>query len=233
MEKDYFKDRPEECRIKNSLKIGSEAFICLKSMQKTAKELSDLTRITISEHLTNQDYHPMGCKLKGYNYERDCFGNLKYNNGLIVNTVVGRCTYPIIYNNALTSSGNKAIVFSDNKLILRSPDKINCDLYNLVIVFTFNEIELECLVNPYNYIPINELKKELSLFDLSSVDFSGEYVILNQINNYQIAVKPFNYKINNEEVSYEYFSNYIYTKYLSSKEKIILIPKEWYGIKYL
>lgn len=229
MEKDYFKDRPEECRKKSFLNTGNEAFICLKSMQKTANTLSDLTRITITEHLTNQEYHPRGCKLKGYCYERDLFGNIKYNNGLLLNSVVGRCTYPIIDNKVITSLGSQIIVFN-NKLELVLPDKIGLDLYNLVVVFNYNEIILDCLINPYQFLTKEKLSKEISSLNLYSSYFTGEYIILNK-ENYQIAIKPFCYKINGTDINYNSFSEYITAQYLSKKFKISLTPIEWYGIR--
>ena len=92
MEKDYFLDRPSECRQFLSIKEGSTVLICLKKNQKTAKSINDLTECIVCRHLTRQD-HPRGCKIEGLTKD----GEL----------VVGRVTYLVIDDKILTKDGLK------------------------------------------------------------------------------------------------------------------------------
>ena len=92
MEKDYFKDRPPESRCFEDVKPGNEAYICLKKMQPYAKEIDDLTLVTICRKLT-RDNHPRGIKVEGID-----------NNG---NLVVGRVVYLVYEGKLLTKNGLK------------------------------------------------------------------------------------------------------------------------------
>lgn len=92
MEKDYFKDRPNESRCFSAVKLGDEAYICLKKMQPYAKKIEDLTLVTICRKLTREN-HPRGIKVEGMD-----------NNG---NLVVGRIVYLVYNGKLLTKYGLK------------------------------------------------------------------------------------------------------------------------------
>ena len=65
MEKEHFKDRPEQSRklisIEYCMKYKIPVLICIKPMQPSAKDLSDLTMGYITKILTKHD-HPRGIK---------------------------------------------------------------------------------------------------------------------------------------------------------------------------
>lgn len=63
MEKDYFKDRSKESTLYNAVNVGDTVYICTKEMQKSAKELKDLTKGTVLRKLTRHD-HPRGIKVQ-------------------------------------------------------------------------------------------------------------------------------------------------------------------------
>ncbi|MCR0559653.1 YwbE family protein [[Clostridium] innocuum] len=63
MEKDHFKNRTESTTILKDNKIGDMVYICEKSMQPYAKEISDLTYGEIVRILTKKD-HPRGIKVE-------------------------------------------------------------------------------------------------------------------------------------------------------------------------
>ena len=178
MEKDYFKDRPEECQLRSYFLTGNEAFICLKSAQKTAIKLSDLTRIEITGLLTSQSKHPRGIKLRGTAFERDLFGNISVNQELvpIQSEAVGRCTYPMCDGNVLTSSGLKSIVFSEeNGLFLASAEQIG-ERYNLSVVFETQTMQFECVFNPYCYYSTDELPAIVDLVQLENALTDGRFL---------------------------------------------------------
>ena len=64
MEKDYFLDRSYASTENYLLHIGDVVYICEKHMQKTAKELKDLTQGTIIQKLTSSLQHPRGVKVQ-------------------------------------------------------------------------------------------------------------------------------------------------------------------------
>lgn len=64
MEKDYFLDRSFASTENYLLHIGDIVYICEKHMQKSAKELSDLTKGVIVQKLTSSFQHPRGIKVK-------------------------------------------------------------------------------------------------------------------------------------------------------------------------
>ncbi|MCH3963650.1 MAG: YwbE family protein [Clostridium sp.] len=63
MEKDYFKDRSNECKLVNSINIGDTVYICEKSMQRSASKIEDLTFGVVVRKLTKHD-HPRGIKVE-------------------------------------------------------------------------------------------------------------------------------------------------------------------------
>lgn len=225
MEKDYFRDRPNMCRERDSLKIGQEAFICLKAMQPIAKDMDDLTRITITSHLTSQKYHPRGCKLQGTAYQRDLEGNILYNNGFEITNVVGRCTYPMTdKNEILTQSGPKKLMVKDGKLTAETPQK---DTFNLAVSFGKGNAFVDCIINPYKIETIKNLEKSLNGFDFQSVLFNGEYVFLKKTDGGKIAIKPFSFELSGKKVDELSFLSNIE---IPSKDGLVLKADSWYGV---
>lgn len=62
MEKEYFKDRPDERTKVSIIKPGIYVIICLKDAQKYAKKLEHLTYGKVKKVLTHHD-HPRGIKV--------------------------------------------------------------------------------------------------------------------------------------------------------------------------
>ena len=105
MERDHFKDRPESVQYNKNLYKGEYVFICLKDMQKRAKEIKDLTLTQITANLTSQWQHPRGQKIKGNRVIMDKYGNRIFGE---TEEVVGRCTY--IVDDNLWSLDRKSVV---------------------------------------------------------------------------------------------------------------------------
>ncbi len=134
MEKDHFLDRHPIVNEHDKVLPGDEVFICLKNMQPYAKELQDLTRITVSNYLTSQTYHPRGQKVKGIEKIWD-----KENKEYIYEERVGRMTYKIFDGRAvLTKDGFKYIFKDGEKLKLKLFDEIK-SFYNLYLVFAYED----------------------------------------------------------------------------------------------
>ena len=64
MEKDYFLDRSYASTENYLLHIGDIVYICEKHMQKTAKNIEDLTKGKIVRKLTSNKTHPRGIKVE-------------------------------------------------------------------------------------------------------------------------------------------------------------------------
>lgn len=186
MEKDYFMDRPPQCQERKFFSVGNEAFICLKSVQKTAKVLSDLTRIKIDGILTPQDNHPRGIKLKGTAFQRDLYGNILVNSDLfpIKSEAIGRCTYPFLNGKVLTKDNKMNILYSGG-LRLVETSQIG-DRYNISISFESSLIKFGCIINPYCYYKKCEIPSIINSIDFKNTFIDGTYCYIS-INNSIIA----------------------------------------------
>ena len=143
MEKDYFLDRPTEITYRDNLPNGTKVFICTKQMQPYAKELKDLTFITITNNLTSAHMHPRGQKVQGVEIKTDKFGNciLDSTGSIITKETKGRCTYIATSDGTaiLTKDGYKYLTLfrdktGDNKFKIITEDEI-IGKYKLVSVF--------------------------------------------------------------------------------------------------
>lgn len=179
-------DRPPQCQERKFFSVGNEAFICLKAAQKTAKVLSDLTRIEIDSILTPQDNHPRGIKLKGTAFQRDLYGNILVDSDLfpIKSEAIGRCTYPFLGEKVLTKDGKMNILYLDG-LRLVETSQIG-DRYNISISFESSLIKFNCIINPYCYYEEKEISSVISNIDFSDVLIDGIYCFIS-INNSIIA----------------------------------------------
>jgi len=178
MEKDYFQDRPIQCTQRDYINIGDEAIICLKAAQKYANELSDLTRITVSAHLTSHQEHPRGIKLKGTTLKRDIRGNILSTNEMSIplGEAVGRCTYPIKSGLVITKNGSMTIANIGNKLQLINPVKE--DLYAAAIIFQGGNFTVDAKVNPYIYVRKSEILDSISNISLDFAVTNGRHVFV-------------------------------------------------------
>lgn len=92
MEKDYFLDRPKDVTMIDKIKVGTQAYICIKAMQDIATELDHLQKGVVTKVLTKKN-HPRGIKVE-----------ICMENGT---NMVGRCIYIIKDNLILTKDGLK------------------------------------------------------------------------------------------------------------------------------
>ena len=186
MEKDHFMDRPPQCQERKFFAVGNEAFICLKAAQKTAKALSDLTRIKIDGILTPQANHPRGIKLKGTAFQRDLYGNILVGSDLfpIKSEAIGRCTYPFWGEKVLTKDGKMNILYSNGLRLVETP-QIG-DRYNISILFESSLIKFGCIINPYCYYKEREISSIISSINFKNTFIDGTYCYIS-INNSIIA----------------------------------------------
>lgn len=173
MEKDYFLDRHPIVNSHDKIKPGDEVFICLKNMQPYAKELQDLTRITVSNYLTSQEYHPRGQKVKGIekiwdNKEKE----YKYEER------VGRMTYKIFDKRAvLTKDGFKYIVEKGKKLELKTFEEIR-DWFNLCLVFSYANFTFKTVFNPNKYFKnIEEASEFIKTINITNIKLLQDKII--------------------------------------------------------
>lgn len=147
MEKDHFLDRHPLVNEHGTIFSGDEVFICLKNMQPYAKELQDLTKITVSNYLTSQGYHPRGQKVKGMETIWD-EKNKKYTQ----EERVGRITYKIINGNIVpTTEGYKYIEkYGNNKLKLSTFKEIK-NKFVLILVLRFDNFTLKVILDKWLY----------------------------------------------------------------------------------
>lgn len=79
MEKDYFLDRSYASTENNLLRVGDIVYICEKHMQKSAKNIEDLTKGTIVRKLTSNIHHPRGIKVEIHTIDgKNAIGRVTY-----------------------------------------------------------------------------------------------------------------------------------------------------------
>lgn len=180
MEKDYFLDRHPIVNSHDKVKPGDEVFICLKNMQPYAKELHDLTRITVSNYLTSQEYHPRGQKVKGIEkIWDDKEKEYKYEER------VGRMTYKIFDGRAvLTKEGFKYIVEEGKKLELRKFEEIR-NWFNLCLIFSYADFSFKVIFNPNKYF--------------KTIEEASEFIKSIKIINIKLSQDKITYFLNGRE----------------------------------
>ena len=179
MEKDHFLDRHPLVNEHDAILPGDEVFICLKNMQQYAKELQDLTKITVSNYLTSQEYHPRGQKVKGFEKIWD-EKNLEY----VQEERVGRITYKIINGNVVpTKEGYKYIKkYNKNKLKLVKYEEIK-DSFLLVLVFKFNDFKFKIIIDDWKYFDsIEEVQEYIKKQKITSPKLFMDKISLIQNN---------------------------------------------------
>ncbi len=178
MEKNHFLDRHPIVNEHGTVFAGDEVFICLKNMQPYAKELQDLTKITVSNYLTSQGYHPRGQKVKGIETIWD-----EEKKQYINEERVGRITYKIINGNIVpTKEGFKYIQkYGKNKLRLAKFEEIK-DKYVLILVFRFDNFTLKTVFDNWLYFnTIEEIKQFIENQNiLNPTLYSDRITILNK-----------------------------------------------------
>ena len=210
MEKDHFLDRPSLVNEHDSILPGDEVFICLKNMQPYAKELQDLTKITVTNYLTSQPYHPRGQKVKGYEkiwneelqeYEQE--------------ERVGRITYKIVNGNVVpTKEGNKYIYrYGKNKLKLVKFEEIK-DKYILNLVLSFKDFKFKLVLDKWIYFDsIEEAEKYIKKQNISECKLTQDKIFIKsnnipeEFNDVNIYIKN---KIVDAEIEdiFEYFTTH-------------------------
>lgn len=184
MEKDHFLDRHPLVNNHNSVLPGDEVFICLKNMQPYAKELQDLTKITVTNYLTSQDYHPRGQKVKGYETIWD-----EEKQEYIQEEQVGRITYKIINRFLVpTTEGIKYIERKGKRLKLSTYEEIK-DKLLLFIVLGFKEFSFMVCLDEWRYFNNqDEVKSYLQTITISEPKLFQDRITLimnNRLETYK------------------------------------------------
>lgn len=185
MEKDHFRDRTDEVQYRANIHQGTFAYICTKDMQKSARNISDLTLIKVSSNLTSNPKHPRGQKVKGFECLVDNFGNpLKCSVG---DEKVGRCVY-------LTDETGFSIRTKDG---LKTKVK-NGDKYSLALIEESGNqlcLKLTCgqyniYAEPFKHIYFNNQEEMVSFS--STIEISSPQLINGTlfitINGFAISV---------------------------------------------
>lgn len=199
MEKDYFKDRPEEIKYNKNLYKGRNVFICLKKMQPYAKEISDLTLTRITANLTSQYFHPRGQKIKGEKIDTDIYGNKLYKDEF--EEVVGRCTY-IVDDNGWsidTLEGKKFLIYNSKKSKLDMlPYSLLKNYMKIFLVLKARNVSFKVPICRYTYFDdIEKLESFVSKLVIDNAKLSGDIIYM-ELNGTLIFENDFLMMINNK-----------------------------------
>lgn len=213
MEKDYFKDRPEEIKYNKNLYKGRNVFICLKKMQPYAKEIADLTLTKITANLTSQQFHPRGQKIKGERIDTDIYGNKLYKEEY--EEVVGRCTY-IVDDNGWsldTLEGKKFLIYNNQKKKLDMlPYELLKGYMKIYVILSAGDILFKIPICRYIYFKeINKVESFIENLKIENAVLSGNLITM-RLNGVHIfeddIVMMINNKVSqNKDVAYEYLCN--------------------------
>lgn len=220
MEKDHFLDRHPQSQDRSKINRGDKVFICLKKAQPYAKELDDLTIVTVTANLTSQNIHPRGQKVKGLE-------TVINNNGEEEQIErVGRVVYKIENNSqVLTTEGIKYIYqYSENKTIKHKLVSFNeiKDCFSLFVFLRFDNFIFEFPISPWVFLHENEIQPYVNTLFFSDFVLMGGsiYYILNGMAKKEINfISHYNNQAKNEDNQkvIEFISNN-YTSKNNTKE---------------
>lgn len=190
MEKDYFLDRHPQNQDRSKINRGDKVFICLKSAQKYAKVLDDLTLITVTANLTSQSIHPRGQKVKGIE-------NIITDNGKEEQIErVGRVVYKLEDDcRVLTKEGLKYIYEyyeNDQKHIkLVSYENLK-GLFSLFVLLRLDKFTFEFPIAPWIYFKEKDIQNYVNKLFIS--DFELHYDFITYMHN-DTEKRAYNYSV--------------------------------------
>lgn len=221
MEKNYFLDRHPICQERDNIQKGDRVFICLKKAQTYAKELKDLTLITVTANLTSQAIHPRGQKVKGL----DEYGEEH----------VGRVTYKFADKNRVFTKDGLKYVYKDNDgcFNLATKDEIT-GLYSLIIVFKYKNFEFEFDFEPFLFFKYENIQNFVDSLNIHNARLKGGLIIYEN-GEREIIEKKFISIYNNQTVNNEDVFNFLCNNYQSDNNSAYNYNKEYFleflGIK--
>lgn len=234
MEKDHFLDRHPQNQDRNKINRGDKVFICLKSAQTYAKELDDLTIVTVTANLTSQPIHPRGQKVKGLETIINADGEEEQIER------VGRVVYKIENGcEVLTTEGIKYIYeYKERDRIkhkLISPQELK-GCFSLFIFLKFDSFSFEFPLNPWLYLQEQDIQDYVNTLFLSNFELRENRIsyILNGIE--KTETNFFSYYNNqsqredNEEV-FNFIANNYQSKNNTSENYNKIFDLEFLGLK--
>lgn len=206
MERDHFKDRPESVQYNKNLYKGEYVFICLKDMQKRAKEIKDLTLTQITANLTSQWQHPRGQKIKGNRVIMDKYGNRIFGE---TEEVVGRCTY-IVDDNLWsfdTSEGKKMLEYNGSKLVI-TPEAAIKGRIKIFAMLGYKRASIKIPLFRFMYFnDVNNVQDFINEIEFGKIMYDG--VVHMQIDGRHIFEDDMQFFFDNKESDVDYIFQYM------------------------
>lgn len=201
MERDYFKDRPLSVQYRDNLYINALVFICLKDMQRGAKELKHLTLTKITKNLTSTWQHPRGQKIKGNMWLTDKYGNPKNETG---EEVVGRCTYILEEDefSVETKDGIKCIRYNEKKdEVFLSPLNELKGYFKIILCFAIGDFQFSFNFCPYLFFKTQEEAVAFAnTIDISDIHYQRGSILFNFMGE-NICQKKYQIHINEKRIA--------------------------------